>query len=179
MSGKARAARADDTPDIAPCRYCDAPVCARHCGICGDEGKRIDGYDFPVCAFHGPPAPGDEEDGALGWAFRPPAVVGRPGCDLEIQIGGVTRYQQRPPTHVKGSGYKSATVRVVRREIGEQHATRINAALDALTPAQRDVMRLKLAGHSHATIAGELGLALVTVDERVKRGKAAMRKGAR
>lgn len=117
------------------------------------------------------PAP----DGAVGWWYREPEAVGREGCDLEIEIGGRIMYQQRPPTHVGGSAYRQPKVhRTVAREIGESRAAKINAALDALTPAQRDVMRLKLAGHTHATIADELGIAQVTVDERVRRGRKAM-----
>lgn len=120
------------------------------------------------------------DEGSVGWEFRPPQLVGREGCDLEIEIDGATRYQQRPPTHVGGSAYRSATVRTIPREISEAEATRelqrqAEAALGGLTGKQAEVIQLAAHGLSRAQIAEATGLSLRTVKDRLaraRRGKA-------
>ena len=157
--------------------YCD----------CGAPGYiRSATYQLPLCdacyqvrigrGLEGEPDPAFDvpatEPGALGWDFRPPEVVGREGCDLEIEIGGRLRYQQRPPTHVPGSGYRQPVVRTVPREVSEREAARrVEAGIAALPPAQADVVRLRLLGLSCADIAERLGIRVVTVYERLRRAK--------
>lgn len=117
--------------------------------------------------------------GAVDWSYREPSRMSGEHRDSPIMLDGRLHWQQDQAPHVPGSAYRSDPGhRTVSREISEQKAAKVNAALDALTPGQRDVMALKLAGHTHAAIASALGMPLVTVDERVRRGRDALRRNA-
>jgi len=165
--------------DTTTCRVCAEPVC-NHCGVCGAEGSHREGYGFAVCDRHAVPVEGlapSTQEGAVGWAFRPPQARLDDHHDQPIVLGGKVFWQQRTPVHARGSRYKSASVRTVRRERSEQDAARLNTLLDACTPEQRAVLVLQARGRSYEEIAAELGIGLSTVRERARRGRERIRKG--
>lgn len=164
---------------------------------CGNpEGHvRSRSYPLPLCdecwkartarGMEGEPdalttSPIAPEAGAVPWEYRPPEVVGREGCDLEIEIGGRIMYQQRPPTHAPGQYRQPRTPPTAPRDITEAEATRelerrAAAAQAGLTDTQRSLVARRVAGLTYAQIAAERG---VTV-HAVRQGLARARKAAK
>jgi DNA-binding CsgD family transcriptional regulator len=169
---------------------------------CGnaEAHRRSSLYPLPLCdrcweirrarGLEGDPDPvvdrRPDEEGAVGWAFRPPVSTPDLHHDQVIVMdqGRVAMFQQATPVHVRGSRYNTANVRTVPREVSDMEAARILAkqaadALAGLTDKQADVVRLRADGKSIPEVAGELGLTVNAVRERLRAVKARRKSIAR
>jgi DNA-binding CsgD family transcriptional regulator len=138
------------------------------------QGRGMEGQPDPDTVV---PLP---KDGAVSWEFREPEAVGRPGCDLEIEIGGRIMYQQRPPTHTGGAYRPAPGHRTIRRELSEAMArVEVERMEGRATHGQADALRLRREGKSYAEIGERLGIGIGAVRERLRRATKQARKAAR
>jgi hypothetical protein len=136
-------------------------------GICADCARSLLKSGATIGGnVRGVDQDGRSPPGAEPWWWRPYREM----LDPE---GNVVIDQPAPPVHVPRAAPRATTSKGLPLRPGSEIA-----ALDALTLEQRQVLQLQLQGHDYAAIAMALGIGVTTVRERLRRARAALRKGA-